>query len=81
MQAASQNQLAAYYMGIPVKRIHSLVWGLSGMVAAVAGILFASKGAIDPSTGCLASKPLRRQRLVALAPSRRLAWGVDHRFG
>ncbi|MCJ8311214.1 MAG: branched-chain amino acid ABC transporter permease, partial [Hyphomicrobiales bacterium] len=28
MQAASQNQLAAYYMGIPVKRIQSLVWGL-----------------------------------------------------
>lgn len=56
MQAASQNQLAAYYMGIPVKRIHSLVWGLSGMVAAVAGILFASKGAIDPSTGLLGIK-------------------------
>ena len=56
MQAASQNQLAAYYMGIPVKRIQSLVWGLSGMVAAVAGILFASKGAIDPSTGLLGIK-------------------------
>ena len=56
MQAASQNQLAAYYMGIPVKRIQSLVWGLSGMVAAVAGILFASKGAIDPSSGLLGIK-------------------------
>ena len=56
MQAASQNQLAAYYMGIPVRRIHSLVWGLSGMVAAVAGILFASKGAIDPATGLLGIK-------------------------
>ena len=56
MQAASQNQLAAYYMGIPVKRIHSLVWGLSGGVAAVAGILFASKGAIDPSAGLLGIK-------------------------
>ena len=56
MQAASQNQLAAYYMGIPVKRIHSLVWGLSGMVAAVAGILFASKGAIDPAAGLLGIK-------------------------
>ena len=27
MQAASQNQLAAIYMGIPVKRIHSLCLG------------------------------------------------------
>ena len=56
MQAASQNQLAAYYMGIPVRRVQSVVWGLSGMVAAVAGILFASKGAIDPSTGLLGIK-------------------------
>lgn len=56
MQAASQNQLAAYYMGIPVKRIQSLVWALSGVVAAVAGVLFASKGAIDPSSGLLGIK-------------------------
>ncbi len=56
MQASSQNQLAAYYMGIPVKRIQSLVWALSGAVAAVAGILFASKGAIDPSAGLLGIK-------------------------
>ena len=56
MQAASQNQLAAYYMGIPVKRIQSLVWGLAGAVAAVAGILFASKGSIDPSSGLLGIK-------------------------
>ena len=56
MQAASQNQLAAYYMGIPVKRVHSLIWALAGMVAAVAGILFASKGSIDPSAGLLGIK-------------------------
>ena len=29
MQASSQNQLAAYYMGIPVKRINGMVWGLA----------------------------------------------------
>jgi branched-subunit amino acid ABC-type transport system permease component len=29
MQATSQNQLAAYYMGIPVKAIFSLVWAIS----------------------------------------------------
>jgi branched-chain amino acid transport system permease protein len=27
MQASSQNQLAAYYMGIPVQRLNGLVWG------------------------------------------------------
>jgi len=56
MQAASQNQLAAYYMGIPVRRVHSLIWGLAGVVAAIAGILFASKGSIDPNTGLLGIK-------------------------
>jgi branched-chain amino acid transport system permease protein len=56
MQAASQNQLAAYYMGIPVKRINGLVWALAGIVAAIAGMLFASKGSIDPSTGLLGIK-------------------------
>ena len=56
MQAASQNQLAAYYMGIPVKRVQSLIWALSGIVAAIAGILFASKGSIDPNTGLLGIK-------------------------
>ena len=41
MQASSQNQLAAYYMGIPVKRLNGLVWGLAAAVAAIAGILLA----------------------------------------
>ena len=56
MQASSQNQLAAYCMGIPVKRIHGLAWALAGATAAVAGILFASKGSIDPNTGFLGIK-------------------------
>ena len=56
MQAASQNQLAAYYVGIPVRRIHGLVWALAGATAAVSGILFASKGSIDPTTGFLGIK-------------------------
>lgn len=41
MQASSQNQLAAYYMGIPVKRLNSLVWALASGVAALAGLLLA----------------------------------------
>ena len=56
MQAASQNQLAAYYMGIPVKRISSLIWAVAGITATVAGVLFASKGAIDPASGLLGIK-------------------------
>ncbi len=56
MQAASQNQLAAYYMGIAVKKVQSQVWALSGAVAAIAGILFASKGAIEPNIGLLGIK-------------------------
>ena len=41
MQASSQNQLAASYMGIPVKRLNGLVWGLAAGVAAIAGLLLA----------------------------------------
>ncbi|MEZ5791262.1 MAG: branched-chain amino acid ABC transporter permease [Nitratireductor sp.] len=56
MQASSQNQLAAYYMGVPVKRIHGLVWAISGGIATIAGILFASRGSIDPNLGLLGIK-------------------------
>ena len=56
MQASAQNQLAAYYMGIPVRRIHGLTWALAGATAAIAGVLFASKGSIDPHTGFLGIK-------------------------
>lgn len=41
MQAASQNQLAAWYVGIPVSRFNSLAWGLAAGVAALAGLLLA----------------------------------------
>src|SRR5207248_9996345 len=51
MQAASQNQLAAYYMGIPVKLIFSLIWAISAAVAAAAGILLAPVTLIDTNMG------------------------------
>lgn len=41
MRATSQNQLAAYYIGIPVSKTNAKVWALSGGLAAVAGILMA----------------------------------------
>ncbi|SEP76307.1 branched-chain amino acid ABC transporter permease [Thalassovita taeanensis] len=55
-QAASQNQMAAYIVGVPVHRINSLIWGLSGVVSTIAGVLYASKGAIDPNIGLLGIK-------------------------
>ena len=56
MQAASQNQLAAYYMGIPVRRIFSLIWAISAGVAAVAGILLSPVSMIDVNMGFLGIK-------------------------
>ncbi|MCW9043738.1 MAG: branched-chain amino acid ABC transporter permease [Pseudopelagicola sp.] len=56
MQGASQNQLAAYYMGVPVKRVQGFIWALAGGVACIAGILFAAKGAVDPNTGLMGIK-------------------------
>lgn len=55
-QAASQNQMAAYIVGVPVMRINALIWGVSGAVATVAGVLFATRGAIDPNIGLLGIK-------------------------
>jgi branched-chain amino acid transport system permease protein len=56
MQAASQNQLAAYYMGIPVKRVFSLVWAISALVAAVAGTLMAPISLVSPQMGFIGIK-------------------------
>ncbi len=56
MQASSQNQLAAYYMGVPVKRIHGFVWALSGGIATIASVLFVARGSIDPNLGLLGIK-------------------------
>ena len=56
MQAASQNQLAAYYMGIPVKRLNGLVWGLSAAVAAVAGLLLAPITFVHANMGFIGLK-------------------------
>ena len=56
MQAASQNQLAAYYSGVPVKRITSLVWGISAAISATAGMLVAPIALIDPNMGMVGIK-------------------------
>jgi len=56
MQAASQNQLAAYYCGIPVKRVYSIVWALSAAIAATAGVLVAPITLVDPMMGFIGIK-------------------------
>ncbi|MDI3384569.1 branched-chain amino acid ABC transporter permease [Xenophilus aerolatus] len=56
MQASSQNQLAAYYMGIPVKRLNGLVWGLAAGVATVAGMLLAPITFVHANMGLIGLK-------------------------
>ena len=56
MQASSQNQLAAYYMGIPVKRLNGLVWALAAAVAAIAGLLLAPITFVHANMGFIGLK-------------------------
>jgi branched-chain amino acid transport system permease protein len=41
LQATAQNQLAAVYMGISIKRVFAIAWAISAVMAGVAGILLA----------------------------------------
>ncbi|MGA0570016.1 branched-chain amino acid ABC transporter permease [Variovorax sp. VNK109] len=56
MQAASENQLAAYYMGIPVRRYLSLIWAVSAAVSACAGVLLAPVTLVDVNMGSIGLK-------------------------
>jgi len=56
MQAASQNQLAAYYMGIPVKQLNGIAWGLASAVAAIAGLLLAPITFVHANMGFIGLK-------------------------
>jgi branched-chain amino acid transport system permease protein len=56
MQATSQNMLGAYYMGIPVKRVFSLIWAISAAVAGFAGVLLAPIAFIHTNIGFLGLK-------------------------
>lgn len=56
MQAASQNQLAAYYMGIPVRRLNGLAWALAAAVAAIAGLLLAPITFVHANMGLIGLK-------------------------
>lgn len=56
MQAASQNQLAAYYMGIPVRRINTLIWAIAAAVAAFAAVLLAPITFVHTNMGFIGLK-------------------------
>lgn len=56
MQASSQNQLAANYMGIPVRKINTLIWGISAGVAAFAAILLAPITFVHTNMGFIGLK-------------------------
>ena len=58
MQAASQNQLAAYLQGVRVKRVNSLVWALAGAIAALAGVLLAPITLVDTTLWLVTLKAL-----------------------
>jgi len=56
MQATSQSQLAAGYVGIPVKNMFSLIWGISAGVACIAGILLAPIAFVHMNMGFIGLK-------------------------
>ena len=56
MQASSQNQLAAYYMGIPVQKLNGLVWALAAAVAAIVGLLLAPITFVHANMGFIGLK-------------------------
>ena len=56
MQAASQNQLAAYYMGIPVQRLNGIAWAMAAGVAAIAGLLLAPITFVHANMGFIGLK-------------------------
>ncbi|MDF3361026.1 branched-chain amino acid ABC transporter permease [Sulfitobacter sp. Ks41] len=58
IQAASQNQLAAYYSRIPVKRLIAVVWAIGAMVAAVAGVMMAPVTQVDTGMSIFGIKAL-----------------------
>lgn len=56
IQASSQNQLAAYFSRIPVKRLISIVWAIAAMVAAFAGMMMAPVTQVDTSISAFGIK-------------------------
>jgi branched-chain amino acid transport system permease protein len=58
MQAVSQSQLAATYMGVRTQSISTLVWAFAGAITAVAGLLLAPIAFIHVNMGVLGLKAI-----------------------
>ncbi len=58
MQAVSQSQLAATYMGVRTRSISTLVWALAGGITAIAGLLLAPIAFIHINMGVLGLKAI-----------------------
>ncbi len=56
LQAVSQNQIAAGYLGIPINGMFSLIWALAAGVAAVAGTLLAPIAFVHSNVGFIGLK-------------------------
>ncbi|MBT6129277.1 MAG: branched-chain amino acid ABC transporter permease [Candidatus Marinimicrobia bacterium] len=57
MQATSEDPIAAQLMGVPVKRIYSLVWIFAAIVAAISGVLLSPRASlIDTNMGFMGLK-------------------------
>ncbi len=56
MRATSQNQTAAWLVGISVPRMFSLIWAVSAALAAGAGLLIAPLVLVRPDMGVIAIK-------------------------
>jgi branched-chain amino acid transport system permease protein len=56
MRATSQNQTAAWTVGISVPRMFSLIWAASAVLAAAAGLLIAPLVLVRPDMGVIAIK-------------------------
>jgi branched-chain amino acid transport system permease protein len=53
LRATSQNARAAALIGIPVRRMSMMAWGISSAVAGMAGILLAPKLLLTPDMGVI----------------------------
>lgn len=58
MQAVSQSQLAATYMGVRTRSVSALVWLLAGAITAIAGLLLAPIAFIHVNMGVLGLKAI-----------------------
>lgn len=58
MQAVSQSQLAATYMGVRTRSVSTLAWLLAGAITAIAGLLLAPIAFIHVNMGVLGLKAI-----------------------